>query len=124
MADIGPRGQLEAAPTRTEPLAAENVMPLRQKQVQDAATKLDDAHAELADAVKAKDQRRIQQALADINKYEAQTSRLGQPFSKQHIIDIFDPSNVLKEAVARNDWETATKFVKDRDAQKTKSLED
>jgi hypothetical protein len=119
MAGIGPRGQIEAAPEqRTLALPG-----LRLNQLKQSEAKYDEANNKLAEAVKTKDQVLIDSALKDVNKYEAQSSRLAEPFAKGNPIDIFDPSNVLKEAISRNDWATVMEHTASREKMDTASLE-
>lgn len=96
---------------------------LRQKQAQQATTKKAEAENALATAVKSGNQVQIDAALKEVNKYEAQESRLSQPFQKGTILDIFDPANILQEAVSRQDWQTVMDYTKARDESKAADLE-
>ena len=77
----------------------------------------------LAAAVRSGNQVQIDAALKEVNKYEAQESRLAKPFQKGTILDIFDPANILQEAVSRQDWQTVMDYTKARDASKAADLE-
>jgi hypothetical protein len=119
MAGIGPQGQIEAAPEqRTLTLPG-----LRLNQLKQSEVKYDEANRKLAEAVKTKDQVLIDSALKDVNKYEAQSSRLSEPFVKGNPIDIFDTSNILKNAIDRNDWATVMEHTKAREEVDKQSLE-
>lgn len=122
LAEVGPRGQLEELPAQ-EDMFAQNVQPLRQKQLQDSATKLDDANAKLAEAVKSGDQKNIDAALRELNKYETQTARLAGPAKTSDVLDLFDPANILRTAIGNDDWVTANNYIAARDESKAKDLE-
>ena len=109
-----------SAPISTAPVGPT----LRDKQAQDSAVRLDAANQTLAQAVQSKDQRRIDAALKEVNKYEAQTSRLSQPFVKGNPIDIFDTSNILREAISRNDWKAVNEYASARQEIDTKTLDE
>jgi len=96
---------------------------LRDYQADKAGEKLADANTQLAEAVRGGKPVEINAALKAVNKYEAEQSRLSQPFQKGTILDIFDPSNILKEAIARQDWETVMKYTKARDELKREEMD-
>lgn len=121
MADIGPRGQLEQTATEEE---KQGTLPgLRFSQLKQATTKLSDAENKLATAVGSKDQAKIDAALKEVNKYEAEQSRLGTPFQKDAPIDIFDPSNLVRTAADNGDWETAMQYASARADSRAKESE-
>lgn len=95
---------------------------MRQKQAQQAQTKLDEARAALPDVLKSNDQPTIYKQIDAINKLENQAARLSEPFTKQTALDIFDPANVLRNAIDNNDYKTALEFTKARDESKAQAL--
>jgi hypothetical protein len=95
---------------------------MRQKQAQQAQTKLDEAKAELPTVLKSNDQPTIYKQIDTINKLENQAARLSEPFAKQTALDIFDPANILRNAIDNNDYKTVLEFTKARDESKAKAL--
>ena len=121
-AGIGPRGQLEQAPAVPEPKAAQVIQPKQLESVEKAKADTSAANQELATAAKTKDTDAIYAALDKVNQAENATSRaqadVGRPTLKPAIIDIFDPANIIRNAIQNGD----TKLLSDMAAHSDRTV--
>lgn len=96
-----------------EPKAAQVIQPKQLEAVETAKTQAATAQQDLATAAKSKDTDAIYAALNKANQAENAVSRaredVGRPTLRPAIVDIFDPSNIIRTAIDNGD----TKLLND-----------
>jgi hypothetical protein len=102
-------------PTPVEPKAAEIIQPAQLQAVETAKAKVDQAEQQVTQLAQAKGTKTpdLYRALDALNQAEAERSRaqedVGRPALKPAVLDIFDPYNIMQEALRRGD----TKLLND-----------
>jgi hypothetical protein len=113
---------IEGKPVQTA--VAAPVEPKPSKKVQAAQTKLDEANNELATAVQSKDQAVIDAALLKVNKAGYEVSRTtgaqGKTLKPGLVLDLFDPSNLIRTAIENGDQKFLSDVARHTDEQKLK----
>ncbi len=120
---VGPRGQLEAVPDTPEPKAEENIQPAQLQAVETAKAKVGQAEQQITQLTQTKGAKtpELYQALDALNQSSNELSRaqedVGRPALKPAVLDIFDPYNIMQEALRRGD----TKLINDLARQTNKN---
>lgn len=102
-------------PTPVEPKAAEAIQPAQLQAVETAKAKVDQAEQQVTQLAQTKNTKTpdLYRALDALNQAEAERSRaqedVGRPALKPAVLDIFDPYNIMQEALRRGD----TKLLND-----------
>jgi hypothetical protein len=120
---VGPRGQLEAVPEAPKPKAEENIQPAQLQAVETAKDKIAQAEQQVIQLAQTKGAKtpELFQALDALNQSSNELSRaqedVGRPALKPAVLDIFDPYNIMQEALRRGD----TKLINDLARQTNKN---
>jgi hypothetical protein len=97
----------------------------RTQQVQAAQIKLAEADTELATAVQSKNPDAINQALFKVNEAGNEVSRTtekeGQTLKPGIVLDLFDPGNLIRTAIANGDQQTLNNLVRYEDTTKLRN---